>query len=315
MLTTMVRIRLFEERTADLVAQGEIRCPTHLYIGQEAVATGVCAALTPSDYILGNHRSHGHYLAKGGSMRSLMAEMFGKKTGCSFGRGGSMHLINKEVGLLGTVPMVAATIPIAVGTALASILLGQGKVAVAFFGDGATDEGEFHESLNFASLWKLPVIFVCENNFFSTHLPLQARQPVQDLAVHAHAHAMPGISVDGNDVVAVYQAASEAVRRARSGQGPTLLECKTYRWRGHVGPRWDLDKAIRNKGELEAWMARCPIRRLENYMIEHALLTPQERDVLYQQVITEVEDAVAFARQSPFPSPSELPAHLFAGYR
>lgn len=307
----MVRIRVFEERTADLLLRGEIGCPTHLYIGQEAVATGVCSALERDDYILGNHRSHGHYLAKGGSMRTLMAEMLGRKTGCAFGRGGSMHLINLEVGLLGTVPMVAATIPIAVGAALASTSLRQGRVAVAFFGDGATDEGEFHESLNFASLWKLPVIFVCENNFFSTHLPLKARQPTEHLAIHAQAHAMPSISVDGNDVVAVFTAMKEAVHRARSGQGPTLLECKTYRWRGHVGPNWDLDKNIRDRGEVEAWIARCPIRRLETYMLEQGLLSPQERDAIYQQAVQEVEDAVAFARQSPFPNPSELPHHLF----
>ncbi|MCS7207314.1 MAG: thiamine pyrophosphate-dependent dehydrogenase E1 component subunit alpha [Dehalococcoidia bacterium] len=311
LLRTMVRIRIFEERTADLLLRGEIRCPTHLYIGQEAIATGVCAALDRSDYILGTHRSHGHFLAKGGSMRALMAEMFGKKTGCAYGRGGSMHLIAREVGFLGSVPMVAATIPIAVGSALASTLLEQGRVAVSFFGDGATEEGEFHESLNFAALWKLPVLFVCENNFYSTHMPLHARQPTQDLTRHALAHAIPGVAVDGNDVVAVYTAAHEAVQRARAGLGPTLLVCNTYRWRGHVGPHWDLDKNIRPQKEVEAWMARCPIHRLETALLQQGLLTPQERDTIYAQAVHEVEDAVAFARHSPFPDPVELPAHLF----
>jgi TPP-dependent pyruvate/acetoin dehydrogenase alpha subunit len=308
---TMLRIRIFEERVAELLENRDIKCPTHLYIGQEAIATGVCAALRRDDYIFGTHRSHGHYLAKGGDMKLMMAELFGKKTGCSGGRGGSMHLLASEVGILGTVPMVAATIPISVGAALGSVMKNNDRVSVSFFGDGATEEGSFHESLNFASLKNLPVIFVCENNFFSSHLVLSERQPADNIYQAAEIHNMPGIRVDGNNVTEVLLASREAVKRARDGVGPTLMECRTYRWRGHVGPGWDLDAGIRSEAELEAWMKMCPIGTLEAQMLQSGILSDDELGHTRSQVVREVALAESFAKDAPYPDVMELNDHVF----
>ncbi len=307
---TMLRIRLFEERVATLVEERELRTPCHLYIGQEAVAVGVCAALRRDDYAFGTHRSHGHYLAKGGDMKAMMAELFGKKSGCSGGRGGSMHLIAPEVGLLGTVPIVSGTIPLAVGAALAARLQGTDRVAVAFFGDGALEEGTAHESLNIAAHRKLPVIFVCENNLYASHLHLSERRARDNIPELAMAHGMPGWRVDGNDVTQVYGAATELVRRARAGQGASLLECRTYRWRGHVGPNWDLDVGITRRQELGEWLRRDPIARLRDRLLEEGI-QPQELDHIAQEVAAEVEEAVSFARASPYPDPTELLDHVF----
>jgi pyruvate dehydrogenase E1 component alpha subunit len=306
----MLRIRIFEERVADLDEAGEIKTPCHLYIGQEAVATGVCAALEREDYIWGGHRSHGHYLAKGGNLRAMMAEIFGKETGCSKGRGGSMHLAAPDCGLFGTVPLVAATIPLAVGAALASKLRGERRVSVSFFGDGATEEGHFHESVNLAAVYRLPVVFVCENNFYSSHMSLLERRVNDNIAQAAEAHSIPGVRLDGNDILAVYGAAVEAVARARSGEGPTLLECRTYRWRGHVGPSWDMDVGVKRKDELKDWLARDPVKRLREYLLgmglAHLIFDEMEREVR-----GEVEASVEFARESPYPDSSDLLAHLF----
>lgn len=308
---SMLRIRVFEERVAELLEAREITTATHLYVGQEAVATGVCSALRQDDYIWGNHRSHGHYLAKGGGMPALMAELYCKATGCSRGRGGSMHLYAAEVGMLGTVPMVAATIPIAVGAALNASVTGTGRVSVAFFGDGATEEGVFHESVNFAALHSLPVVFVCENNLFSSHLPLATRRPCDEIAKHAVPYGIPGVRVDGNDVLAVRKATAQAVERARAGLGPTLIECVTYRWRGHVGPAWDLDLGIRERAELEAWMERCPIKRLGGLLTEAGVCRESDLQAMRSAVAVEVEESVAFARESAWPSPDEMPKHVF----
>jgi len=311
MYRSMLRIRYFEERAADLVEAGEIRCPCHLYIGQEAVAVGVCAALQPEDYVWGGHRSHGHYLAKGGDCRSLMAELFGKVTGCAKGRGGSMHIMRKEIGVLGTVPLVAATIPLAVGAALASKLRGDGRVSVSFFGDGATEEGHFHESLNLAALHQLPVIFVCENNFFASHMHLLERRRCDNIHKSAELYGMPGHVLDGNDVAEVYHVAAEAVGRARSGGGPSLLECRTYRWRGHVGPAWDIDVGVGRRDELKAWMNRDPIARAREQLLRMGM-AEREFGEIEAQVRAEVDDATAFARQSPYPDASELMHHVYA---
>lgn len=310
--TSMLRIRLFEERVADLVEAGEIRTPTHLCIGQEAVAVGVCAQLRHEDYVWGNHRSHGHYLAKGGEARALMAEIYGKATGCARGRGGSMHVIAPEIGLLGTVPMVGATIPIAVGAGMSALMQGSDLVSISFFGDGATEEGLFHEALNFASLYKLPVVFVCENNLYSSHLPLHARRNQLELYRLAEPYGIPAVRVDGNDVLVVDEAAREAIARARSGAGPTFLECMTYRWRGHVGPKWDLDVGIRERDELEAWMRRCPIERLEAELIERALVDEQDLRRMRSEVEGGIEETVRFARESPSPHGSEMSQHVYA---
>jgi len=310
MYATMLKIRLFEERAGDLVTADEVRTPCHLYIGQEAVATGVCAALEKTDYVWGGHRSHGHYLAKGGDLRAMMAELFGKRTGCSKGRGGSMHLFAGEVGILGTVPLVAATIPLAVGAGLASKLRNDHRVSVSFFGDGATDEGHFHESLNLAALYRLPVVFVCENNFYSSHMHLLEHRADDNIYRAGEAHGVQGVRLDGNDVVAVYQAAAEAVHRARVGEGPTLLECRTYRWRGHVGPGWDMDVGVKRKDELKEWMPKDPIARARARLLELGL-TEADMRPMELAIREQIEEAIAFARESPYPAQSELLEHVF----
>lgn len=310
MYRSMVRIRRCEERLADMVEAKEIGTPCHLYIGQEAIAAGVCAALQVKDYVWGGHRSHGHYLAKGGELRSMIAEIFGKETGCSKGRGGSMHLIAKEVGILGTVPLVAATIPLAVGTALASKLQKDGLVSVAFFGDGATEEGHFHESVNLAAVHKLPVIFVCENNFYASHMALLERRAADNIALSAQAHGVAGVAVDGNDIEAVFRAALEAAERARSGAGPTILECRTYRWRGHVGADWNYDVGVRRKDELKEWLPRDPVARARKRLIENGVAEAQLLE-LEAAVELELNAAISFAREAPFPSTASLGEHLF----
>ena len=304
---TMLKMRLVEERLADALLDGEIRCPVHLYTGEEAVATGVCAHLNESDYVFGTHRSHGHYLAKGGDLKAMMAEIYGRVTGCAQGRGGSMHLVDPELGIFAT-PIVGSTIATAVGTALASSMRGDGAVSVAFFGDGATDEGRFYESLNLAALYKLPVLFVCENNFYSTHMPLKARQPADNIYERAEMFAMPGVRVDGNDVCEVYRVAGEAVERARGG--PTLIECRTYRWRGHVGPHYDLDKGLRSPEEFEAWKARCPVKRLEQTLLAEGIVTDDFLTSIYQKIERGVEEAIAFAKASPMPEATDLLRHV-----
>ncbi len=310
MFRTMVRIRRFEERVGDLVEAGEIGTPCHLYIGQEAIATGVCAALTATDYVWGGHRSHGHYLAKGGDMRAMMAEIYGKATGCSGGRGGSMHLVAPDVGILGTVPLVAATIPLAVGAALAAKLRRDGGVSVAFFGDGATEEGHFHESVNLAALRRLPVVFVCENNLYASHLGLLERRAKDNIVVAADAHGIDGRRIDGNDVGAVHEAATDAVTRARRGDGPTLLECRTYRWRGHVGPAWDMDVGVKRRDELGDWLPRDPIARARTRLLEHGTAA-DVLDAIERDAGVEIDDAVAFAQASPYPGEADLTAHVF----
>ena len=310
----MVRVRRFEEQVALLVETREIRTPCHLYIGQEAIAAGVCAALDVSDYVWGGHRSHGHYLAKGGDLRAMMAELFGKVTGCSGGRGGSMHLIAPEVGILGTVPLVAATIPLAVGAGMASKLRRDGRVSVAFFGDGATEEGHFHESLNLAGLLRLPVVFVCENNFYASHLQLLERRVADNIPAAADVAGAAATRLDGNDVEAVHAAARAAVDRARSGTGPTLLECRTYRWRGHVGPSWDMDVGVKRKDELKEWLPKDPIARTRSRLLE-AGISQDECQEIDQAVAAEVEDAVRFARQSPYPEEREMTEHVWARAR
>jgi TPP-dependent pyruvate/acetoin dehydrogenase alpha subunit len=311
MYLTMVRIRKLEEKIAELVSQGEIVCPCHLYIGQEAVATGVCATLEKGDLVFSTHRSHGHYIAKGGDVRALMAELYGKADGCSGGRGGSMHLASPEAGLPGSSAIVAGTIPIAAGAALAFSMQKKANIAVAFFGDGALGEGVLYEALNFASLKKLPVVFVCENNFYSTHMPVTASLADTDISRKAGIFDMPGVKVDGNNVVEVYRAAKKAVKSARSGRGPTLLECLTYRWRGHVGPNYDLDKGLRSKKELEKWMARCPVKALEELLLEQGMMTDAVRAQIYKDVDGEIEEALSYAKESPYPEPNETVRHVF----
>lgn len=311
MYVTMVRIRKFEERVADLVSAGEIICPCHLYIGQEAVATGVCSALRKDDWVFSTHRSHGHYIAKGGDTMALMAELYCRTTGCSRGRGGSMHLASPEFGLPGSSAIVAGTVPLAVGAALAFSLQGKDSVAVAFFGDGAANEGVFYESLNFASLKKLPVVFICENNLYSTHMPVSACLAECNIYKKAGIFDITGVRIDGNNVVDVYKTAEKAIANARLGGGPTLIECMTYRWRGHVGPNFDLDKGLRSRKELNSWMKRCPIKALEELLVSGGIMDESEKTRIYEDIEKEVDKAVAFARQSPCPEAGELLDNLF----
>ncbi len=249
----MLLLRLAEEKVAALYPQQEMRSPVHLYIGQEAVAAGVCANLKTTDYALGSHRSHGSYLAQGGSLKAMFAELYGRRDGCAAGRGGSMHMVDESVGFLGTSALVGGTIPMAVGAAWSARLRGTDAVAACFFGDAAVEEGVFTESLNLAALHRLPVLFVCENNLYATCTPLAPRQPAAAAEIRRRGEpfGIPGVRVDGNDVLAVHEAAATAVARARKGEGPTLLECMTYRWKGHVGPDADTHLGYRSQVELD----------------------------------------------------------------
>jgi len=306
MYITMVKIRKFEERVGELVHLKEIITPCHLYIGEEAVAAGVCSALEKEDYVFSTHRSHGHFIAKGGSLEALMAELYCKKTGCSKGKGGSMHVASPDVGLPGSSAIVGGIVPIATGVALGFSMQRKAAVSVAFFGDGAAHEGVFYESLNFASLKKLPAIFVCENNLYCTHLSVAACLADTNIYKKAEAFAMPGVRIDGNNVIEVYKTAKKAIEDARNGKGPALIECMTYRWRGHVGPYDDLDKGLRSREELDHWINRCPIKILEKFMLEQGVMSRTEIDKIHKSVSEEVEEALKFAKESAYPDENDL---------
>jgi len=301
-LISMIRIRECETAIAEMSSKGEIVCPVHLYVGQEAIAAGVCAALKADDYVVSTHRSHGHFLAKGGSMRALFAEVLGRRTGASLGYGGSMHLTAPGVGFLGSSAIVAGSIPIAVGAALAARQLGQPRVAVAFFGDGATDEGVFYESVNLAVLYKLPVIFVCENNRFSTHMPDFLRQGNPDITARLQGFRVATAQLDGNDPVVIYQAAMDRVNAARNGGGPVLLECLTYRWLAHVGPTADEDVGYRRKADIELWRSRCPITFLKRRLEAESGLGTASFDAIERTIKQEVRESIDFARSSEYPA-------------
>ena len=307
LLRTMHLIRDSEEQIAEWVERGQVRCPCHLGIGQEAVAAGVATALRPSDRLFGNHRSHAHYLAAGGDVGALLAEVLGRLDGCSRGMGGSMHLKSLQHGFYGSVPIVAGTIPIAVGAGLAAKMDGRGDVAVAFFGDGACEEGVLHESLNLATVYGLPVLFVCENNQYSSHLDISLRQPSDRISRYAEAHHVRAAIVDGNDVVEVARVAGSLVSGAREGNMPTFLEAITHRWRGHVGPKEDLDVGVRRSmHNLAAWKRRDPVRRLEDGLEQAGLASREALDALAQQVRCEVRAAAERALESPWPPESAL---------
>jgi len=309
----MLRIRLVEEKIAELYPEQQMRCPVHLSVGQEAVAVGVCAALEPEDYAISTHRSHAHYLAKGGNLKAMLGELYGRVTGCCHGKGGSMHLIDRSVGFLGAVPIVGSTIPIGVGAAFGTVLRKEHRVTIVFLGDGATEEGVFHEAVNFAVLKRLPVIFVCENNFFSVYSSLAVRQPpIRKIYELARGYGLDSHQGDGNDVEAVYGLAKAAVEKARRGDGPTFLEFKTYRWREHCGPYYDNHLGYRSEREFEEWKARCPIARFKQQLLQRELITKQDLDGIEASLAAEVEEAVAFAKSSPFPEPQLLEEHLYA---
>lgn len=302
----MLRIRRFEERIVDLYPEQEMKCPVHLCIGQEAIAAGVCIHLKKEDYVFSNHRGHGHCLAKGSDMKPLFAEFHGKVTGCSRGKGGSMHLIDIPNGILGTSAIVGGGIPMGVGAALASRLKGKERITVIFFGDGAFEEGAFYESFNFAALKKLPVVFVCENNFYATNSRQEARQAVCNISGTAAAFDAHGICIDGNDVLEVYRAAGESVAKARSGRGPSLIEAKTYRWKGHVGPEEDWTKGCRPEEELREWKEKCPIKRYREVLLSGNIIDKAGMEVMEAKIKAELDEAVEFAKNSPYPDTSEL---------
>ena len=306
---TMVTIREFEEELYYLFLTEAMPGTMHQCTGQEAVPAGVCAALRPDDYITSTHRGHGHAIAKGVSLRSLMAEVFAKDTGCCRGMGGSMHLSDPAAGVLATTGIVGGGIPIATGVALSAKLRGSGQVAASFFGDGASNEGSFHESLNQAGGWGLPVVYVCENNLYGFSVPFRVASAVPDIARRAEAYGFPGVVVDGNDVLAVYEATLQAVERARAGQGPTLIECKTYRHRGHS--RFEKPN-YRTDEELQAWLEKDPIPRFRQELMRLGLMTEQDAEQVRAQALVEIEDAVAFARQSPEPLVDVALTYVFA---
>ena len=313
-----LRLRLVEERVAGLYQEkidGErrMRCPVHLSTGQEAAAVGVCAALGQDDRVFSGHRSHAHYLAKGADLKAMLAELYGKATGCAGGRGGSMHLVDLSVGFVGATPIVGSTIPIAVGAALASQMRKRRTVAVAFFGEAATEEGVFHESVNFAVLRDLPVVFACENNLYSVYSPVRNRQPEgREVYRQAASYGLESHQVDGNDAVEVYHVARAAVDKARTGRGPTFLELMTYRWRAHVGPFYDNDAGYRTEAEFACWKERDPVERLERRLVENGAMDPSEAMDMTDAINAEIDEAVAFAKSSPFPEGADSTEHLYS---
>jgi 2-oxoisovalerate dehydrogenase E1 component len=309
----MLEIRRTEEQLARSYQAGLIMGACHTYVGQEAVATGVCAHLRPDDAVFSTHRGHGHALAKGVRPHQVMAELFGRVTGCSQGRGGSMHLFSPEVGMMGTSGIVGPCILQATGAGYSFKLLKTDRVGVAFFGDGASNNGAFHEGLNMASIWDLPVVFVCENNLYATEVPFAAAAGNPNVAERAAAYGMPGVAVDGNDVLAVYQAAGEAVARARRGGGPTLIEGKTYRARPHAeGMR---DGGYRTQEEIDTWKARDPLKLYRERLLAEEIANTDEIEAIEVQVKATVEEAFEFSKNSPWPDPETVLDHIFSPSR
>ncbi len=309
---SMLLIRKAEEKIVELYPEQEMRCPTHLCIGQEAVAAGVSICLGKEDVAFSNHRAHGHYLAKGGSLKGLFAELYGKETGCSNGRGGSMHLTDTSVNFLAATPLVGGTIPVAAGTAFASKMQNKQNISVAYFGDAAVEEGTFHETMNFASLNKLPMLFVCENNLYACQTHLRDRQPNRELGKLAEAHAMQSFKADGNDAIAVYEATKKAIESVKSGKGPAFLEFKTYRWLEHCGEKDDSSLGYRSKQEINEWIEKDPIKRLKEDILQEKAATEKELERMEEKIDREVEEAVAFAKKSPFPDKSTLYDNLYS---
>jgi pyruvate dehydrogenase E1 component alpha subunit len=305
----MLEIRLFEEKVFELYGQNLVPGTIHLYAGEEAVAVGVCSALSKDDYITSTHRGHGHCIAKGADMKRTMAEILGKKTGYCKGKGGSMHIADFSIGMLGATAVVGAGLPIAVGAALSARLRKTDQVVVCFFGEGASNQGTFHESINMASAWKLPVIFVCENNLYAMGTRQSRIMNIDNISDRAASYRILGVSVDGNDVLAVYEAARVAAEQARKGEGPTLIECRTYRHRGHS--RVDPAK-YRPQEEVEEWLRKDPIKRLRDKLIQTNISTEAKLQEIEKRVSNEIEDAVKFAVESPYPAPEEALEDVYA---
>lgn len=312
LLRSMLRIRRIEEALADRYAEQEMRCPMHLCIGQEAIAVGICAALNDSDIIFSNHRAHGHYLAKGGNLNAMIAELYGRSTGCCGGRGGSMHLIDLDVGFMGATPIVGGTVPLAVGSAWAASLKEEKRVSVVFFGDGCFEEGVVHESLNFAALHKLPIIFVCENNGFSVYTRLADRQPNRPIYRLAEAHGITAYNGNGNDVEEVLSIAKTAVDNARQGLGPQFIELSTYRWREHCGPDFDDDLNYRSAPEIENGLKDCPITKFATRLKQGNPLLQSDLERFETEIHEEIADAFKFALSSTKPSAHAAGERVYA---
>ena len=311
MLRQMILIREFDELALKLREAGKIYGTVHPYVGQEAVAVGICANLTHADRVTSTHRGHGHCIAKGADIKRMLAELFGRVDGYCKGKGGSMHIADFAAGMLGANGIVGGGLPLATGAALAAQLDGLGHVAVCFFGDGAVAEGEFHEAMNISSVWKLPVVFVCENNQYAANNAVAVQHRNIDLAVHAASYGMPGFTIDGNDVLGVRDASRTAIDRARRGEGPTLLECKTYRWYFHA-MRATRPPETRPADEVAAWKARDPIARFSAELIAQLAMSESDLGVLQRQVDADLQAAVAFAEASPFPRPEDILVDMFA---
>lgn len=308
----MLRIRLSEEKVAELYSEQEMRCPVHLSIGQEAPAVGVCAHLSNEEYVMSTHRAHAHYLAKGGDMKAMMAEFYGRETGCCHGVGGSMHLIDLSAGFLGAVPIVGSTIPIGVGAAFGTVLQKKQGLVVIFLGDGAIEEGVFHESINFAVLKNLPVIFLCENNLYSVYSNLSVRQPKgREIYKFAEAYGIESAQGDGNNVLEVYEMAGKAIAKARQGDGPTFLEFETYRWREHCGHNYDNDIGYRTEEEFQKWKVRCPIAQLRKELLNEEIINEDQLKKIEQDLNYEIEEAIKFAKDSPYPDKERLLMNIY----
>jgi len=308
MYVKMIKIRRFENRVVRLFQAGRIPGFLHTYVGEEAVAVGACAVLRQEDYVTSTHRGHGHLIAKGARLDKMMAELYGKKTGYNRGKGGSMHITDFSIGVLGANGIVGGGIPIATGAGISIRRKGQDRVAICFFGDGASNRGTFHEGLNLGAVWKLPVIYVLENNLYGFSAHTSKTTAVKDISVRSTAYNVPGITVDGNNLLAVFDAVREACGRARSGKGPTLIECKTYRWRGH----YEGDPLIyRTQEELEEWKRRDPIQRLKKVLIDRHFLSQDEDEAMRKKIDKEIEEAVRFAEESEYPEPQEALHDVF----
>lgn len=308
-LRKMMMIRAFEDKVFDLLARDVLKGASHVYAGQEAVAVGACAAIGPHDIITSTHRGHGHCVARGGELRYMLAELCGKVTGYCKGKGGSMHCADVKLGILGANGIVGAGITIAGGAALTAKVKKTGQVCLCFFGDGASNTSRFHEGINFASVLKLPVVYILENNQYAISVPIKYAANITNLADRAAAYGIPGKTIDGNDVLGVYEAVKEAVARARRGEGPSIIEGKTYRWAGHYTS--DPQKYV-SKETIEQWKTKDPLPRFKGFLMENAVLSEEQIESIHQEIADEIESAVKFADDSPFPAPEETLEDVYA---
>jgi len=306
-------LRFVEEEIAERYSEGKMRCPTHLCIGQEVLAVAVGLALEKDDFVVSGHRAHGHYLGKGGDLKKMIAEIYGKATGCAAGIGGSMHLIDKEVGFMGSTALVGGTIPVGVGLALSIRLSKASQISCVFFGEAATEEGVFYESVNFAALKQLPVLFICENNLYSVYSPLNVRQPAaRNICQVVASMGIPAEYGDGNNAIEVYNKVSDAIKSIRNGKGPYFFEFETYRWREHCGPNFDNDLGYRTEEEFLSWKAKDPVALLETKLLDCGVISQEDIQKMVANIQDEVDQAFIFAEQSPFPEPEEAFTDLYA---